>query len=220
MGKIIDISVEVYSGMQTHNRGDYYGDPGDVQILDVRTPDMPGARGGTGRRISMLFHHGTHVDAPEHQISGGRQIGDYPIERFVGKCLLVDLTKSKKAGSDITPAELEEMIGDKIKGVDMLLFKQDESIPENQRPGLDDACYAWCAVRGIKMMNGSDVFSRAPSKSNQESYRALLRSDILNLDTVTNLAQIKSEKFQLIVLPIKVTPAEASPARAIVIEED
>jgi len=220
MGRIIDISVGVYSGMRIHDGGDYgdyYGDPGLVQILNIRVPDMPGARGGTARRINMLLHHGTHVDAPEHQISGGKQISDYPLDRFIGKALLVDLSKARKEnGGDITPAELEAMVGKKIQGIDILLFKQDATIPEKQRPRLDNACYQWCAAHGIKMMNGSDVFSRTPG---QNSYRALLGNDILNLHNVANLDQIKNERVQLIVLPLKITPAEAAPARAIVIED-
>lgn len=220
MGRIIDISVGVYSGMRIHAGGDYddyYGDPGNVQILNIRTPDMPGAKGGTARRINMLLHHGTHVDAPEHQFAGGKQITDYPLDRFIGKALLVDLSKAgKKNDGDITPAELAAMVGKKLQGIDVLLFKQDESIPKKQRPGLDNACYKWCAARGIKLMNGSDVFSRA---AGQNAYRALLGNDILNLHNVANLDQIKSERVQLIVLPLKITPAEAAPARAIVLED-
>ncbi len=220
MGRIIDISVGVYSGMRIHAGGDYddyYGDPGDVQILNIRTPDMPGARGGTARRVTMLLHHGTHVDAPEHQIAGGKQISDYPLDRFIGQALLVDLSKARKQnGGDITPAELEEMVGKKIQGIDMLLFKQDETIAAKQRPRLDNTCYHWCADHGLKLMNGSDVFSRAPG---QNAYRALLGNDILNLHNVANLDKIKSERVQLIVFPLKISPAEAAPARAIVIEE-
>lgn len=220
MRRIIDISVDVYSGMRIHSGGDYgdyYGDPGDVQILNIRTPDMPGARGGTARRITMLLHHGTHVDAPEHQVAGGKQIADYPLDRFIGNTLLVDLAKARRRNEgDISPAELEEMVGKKIQGIDILLFKQEETKPKKERPSLDNACYEWCAARGIKMMNGSDVFSRAPG---QNAYCALLGNDILNLHNVANLDQIKNERVQLIVFPLKISPAEAAPARAIVIED-
>ena len=104
----------------------------------------------------MLFHHGTHVDAPEHQCPGGKQVDDYPINRFLGNALLVDLS-NRTTNEYITPGELEEMIGQKLQGIDMLLFKVDETKSKNQRPALDSACFKWCADHGIKMMNGHDV---------------------------------------------------------------
>jgi len=218
--RIIDISVGVHAGMRIHSGGDYddyYGDPGDVRIENIRTPDLPGARGGTARRISMLTHHGTHIDAPEHQVVGGKQISDYPLERFMGTALVVDLSNvGKKNAEEISPAELQAMLGKKLQGIDILLFRQDETKPKKERPALDNSCFEWCAAHGIKMMNGSDVFSRAPG---QDSSRALLSSDILNIHNVMNLDQIHVERVQLIALPLKISPAEASPARVIVIEE-
>jgi arylformamidase len=38
--------------------------------------------------LSIHSHAGTHMDAPSHVISGGMNIKDIPVEKFVGKCMV------------------------------------------------------------------------------------------------------------------------------------
>jgi len=44
--------------------------------------------------LSLASHTGSHVDAPLHKLAGGRSLDEIPLERFVGKALLVDLRDS------------------------------------------------------------------------------------------------------------------------------
>jgi arylformamidase len=38
--------------------------------------------------LSIHSHAGTHMDAPSHVISGGMNIKNIPVEKFVGKCMV------------------------------------------------------------------------------------------------------------------------------------
>jgi arylformamidase len=40
--------------------------------------------------LSIHSHAGTHMDAPSHVISGGMNIKDIPVEKFVGKCMVCE----------------------------------------------------------------------------------------------------------------------------------
>lgn len=55
--------------------------------------------------ISTGLHSGTHIDAPIHKLKNGKTIADYPLERFQGDSLIIDLYY-KKPGSEITLDDL------------------------------------------------------------------------------------------------------------------
>src|SRR5699024_11551396 len=42
-------------------------------------------------KISMSTHIGTHVDAPFHFTNDGEKITDIDIERYIGKCTIIDI---------------------------------------------------------------------------------------------------------------------------------
>lgn len=46
-----------------------------------------------GQEITSSLHVGTHLDAPAHFLSGGKFIGDLPLEFLVGPACVVDLEK-------------------------------------------------------------------------------------------------------------------------------
>jgi kynurenine formamidase len=39
----------------------------------------------------MRLHAGSHVDAPEHNVCGGTQIHELPLETFIGDAIIADL---------------------------------------------------------------------------------------------------------------------------------
>lgn len=78
--KIIDLSMKIYDGMET-----YPGDP-DVKIEQVHFLNF---HGWNLKKITMGTHTGTHVDAFSHMDSGGSSLDEIPIEKFMGKAILV-----------------------------------------------------------------------------------------------------------------------------------
>ena len=90
-GKIVDISLELDPknfGMRTPA-----GFTKDMQFaMEVlKEHDAPGGAGQIVRGVHMRLHAGSHVDAPEHNVRGGTQIHQLPLELFIGEAIVADL---------------------------------------------------------------------------------------------------------------------------------
>ncbi len=46
-----------------------------------------------GQEITMTLHVSTHLDAPAHFLSGGKFVGDLPLDFLVGPACVVDLER-------------------------------------------------------------------------------------------------------------------------------
>lgn len=224
MARLIDISIDIYSGLKQWPPYE------DTEITTVLTPDMPGASGRTTRKMTGLVHSGTHIDAPEHMIPGGKQVYEFPLEMCYGEAVVADL-RHVGPGSAITAADLEKAVGDKIKEGDMLLIRTGRS-GWSKRLDTDgyvayvaDAPYMapdaskWCVGKKIKLV-GADCRPDSAEDTNFTAEKILLRAGILYLKNVDNLDAIKKDRVKLIAFPIKFIGTEAAMTRAVVVEED
>lgn len=84
MGDIIDLTVPIGPDMAV-----YPGDPRPERRL---VSDLAKGDPVTASVITLGAHIGTHVDLPAHFIRGGRTLGDYPIDAFIGPAHVLDLT--------------------------------------------------------------------------------------------------------------------------------
>ena len=69
----------------------------------LKEHDAPGGAGQIVRGVHMRLHAGSHVDAPEHNVRGGTQIHQLPLELFIGDAIIADL-RDKLPGKPITKA--------------------------------------------------------------------------------------------------------------------
>ena len=109
-GKIVDISLELDPknfGMRTPA-----GFTKDMQFaMEVlKEHDAPGGAGQIVRGVHMRLHAGSHVDAPEHNVRGGTQIHQLPLELFIGEAIVADL-RDKLPSQAITADDLEKRVG-------------------------------------------------------------------------------------------------------------
>lgn len=79
--KIVDISLELDPrnfAMRTPA-----GFKKDMQFAMevIKEHDAPGGAGQIVRGVHMRLHAGSHVDAPEHNVRGGTQIHELPLDR-------------------------------------------------------------------------------------------------------------------------------------------
>jgi len=70
------------------------------------------------------LHAGSHIDAPEHNVKGGKQVQDLPLETFAGDAVIADL-RHLVPGKAITAEELERAVGTVIRRGDRLLLRTD-----------------------------------------------------------------------------------------------
>jgi arylformamidase len=81
--RVIDISVPNGPGQHF-----YPGDP-EPKVESVRRIEN-----GDVCNLSLLSmgsHTGTHVDAPYHFLKDGPKLGEVPLDRMVGSCVVADL---------------------------------------------------------------------------------------------------------------------------------
>src|SRR5580704_15535494 len=124
--KIVDISLELDAksfGMRTPA-----GFNKDMQfaIEVLKEHDAPGGAGQIVRGVHMRLHAGSHVDAPEHNVRGGTQIHQLPLDHFVGEAIIADL-RDKMPGKPIAASDLESAIGTKIRRGDRVLLRTDHN---------------------------------------------------------------------------------------------
>src|SRR5713226_7899299 len=112
--KIVDISLELDPrnfAMRTPA-----GFTKDLQFAmeGLKEHDAPGGAGQVVRGVHMRLHAGSHVDAPEHNVRGGAQIHQLPLNLFIGDAIIADL-RDKLPSQAITEKDLEKRLDNRIR---------------------------------------------------------------------------------------------------------
>src|SRR5260370_25935094 len=112
--KIIDISLELDPknfGMRTP---DGFKKDMQFEMETLKEHEAPGGAGQIVRGVHMRLHAGSHVDAPEHNVPGGTQIHQLPLELFIRHALVADL-RDKMPGKAITKKDLDPAAAPRIR---------------------------------------------------------------------------------------------------------
>lgn len=183
----------------------YSGDPSiTIEPAGVLIRD-----GWNDHRISFGTHIGTHMDAPLHMIEGGKSLNQFPIEKFVGRGIVIDV-------SDGFTLEVVQQAN--TQPGDIVLFRTGmgsryhEPVYFEDYPVMSEEVAHWLVERKVKMI-GVD----AGSVDNQEGFpihRILLTGEVLIIENLTNLDQLKGKDFMVYALPLKLE-LDGAPARVI-----
>lgn len=209
MAKIIDISVDIYTGMPF-----YPGDPG-AHIEPVHT--LAGGAVANIAELRLGSHVGTHVDAPRHFLEGGTTVDRLSLEALVGPARVLDLTGVEEliSAGDLKAAGL--------KGAARVLMKTRNSAlwsePEFQRRyvALDEDAARLLADSGVLLV-GIDYLS--VERFRPEAYKVhetLLGAGMALLEGI-DLSAVAAGDYQLCCLPLKVRGGDGAPARAVLME--
>jgi arylformamidase len=221
---IIDLSLELDSrsfAMRTPA-----GFKRDMQFaMEVlKDHDAPGGAGQIVRGVHMRLHAGSHVDAPEHNVPGGTQIHELPLETFIGDAIVSDL-RDKLPGKAINAQDLQAAVGGRVRRGDRLLLRTDHNNTYDggsekwmsESPYLTIGATRWCIDMGIVIVgydfyHGNDEHD-APRMFHNS--RTLSEHGVITMPYLKNLNLITMDRFTLIGLPLNIIGAEASPVRAV-----
>jgi len=162
-------------------------------------------------QFSMSTHSGTHADAPFHYDNNGIPIDKVPVERYMGRALVVSLT----GRSAIGVTDVESL---RLRQVDRLLVRT-LSCPDpdwfNERfTYFEPAAIRQLADLGVQLI-GTDAHSMDPLTSKElPSHAACCEAGILILENL-RLAEVPDGEYELIALPLKLVGADGSPVRAV-----
>ena len=190
---IVDLSVSFDKGMALID-----GDPPPKVTLEASITE----HGVNMQMVSMLNHIGTHIDAPAHMIDGGKTLGSYPIDKFVGPGKVIDVS----GGYDRSMiASVGVSAGDIV-----LIYNSNKTaseppeMPMGFAQGLIDI--------GIKMIGVESI-----TLDDAESFplhKVFLAADVMVTESLTNLDQLIGKDFTIYALPLRID-LDGAPARVI-----
>ncbi len=194
----------------------------EMEVL--KEHDAPGGAGQIVRGVHMRLHAGSHVDAPEHNVRGGTQIHQLPLDLFIGDAVIADL-RDKIPGQAITEKDLEKRLDNRIKKGDRLLLRTDHNNSYDggsetwmkQSPYLTIGATMWCIDKGVTIV-GYDFYHGNDEPGAPRVFhnsRTLSEHGVITMPYLKNLDRIGKDRCTLIGLPLNVIGAEASPVRAV-----
>ena len=160
--KIVDISLELDDSKFSMRTP--LGFKKDLQFrLEVlKEHDAAEGAGQIVRGVHMRLHAGSHIDAPEHNVKGGKQVQDLPLGTFAGDAVIADL-RHLVPGKAITAEELERTVGAVVRRGDRLLLRTDVNktymIDDwmKRSPYLRSDGTRWCIDKGVVLV-GYDFY--------------------------------------------------------------
>jgi kynurenine formamidase len=181
-----------------------------------------------GYNLELLFlssHTGTHMDAPHHFLEKGAKIHEISLEKLVSEAALI---KSKKSGCEsITKTDIQnfEKKHGKIERSSSVIFSTgwqrnlQKKYYFTKNPGLSVSAAKYLASKKINLVGIDSPSIDLGTDSKFSVHQIFAKKGILIVENLANLEKIKSSKFHLVVLPLKLKNATGSPVRAIAFVE-
>ena len=203
---IYDVSVPIGNGMPV-----WPSDPA-VSLITTAIPSIDRRRTIRVTSIQMGSHTGTHIDAPNHFVEGGKKLHEIPLKALVGEVSVFHIAHVPA----ITRRHLELL--DWV-GVKRVLFKTDNS--DHWKDGkfyenfvyLEPDAAQFLVERGLRLV-GIDYLSIAPFGDPVPTHRALLGAGVVVLEGV-DLRGVEPGAYDLFAPPVRFVGADGAPARAL-----
>lgn len=196
---LIDLSVPLNESTPV-----YPGDPTTkIQLAGILEKD-----GYEDHYVCIGTHAGTHIDAPRHMVAMGKNLGQIPVDRFIGQGVYVRVGKK---------FDLEEIKKADIKEGNIVLFHTGmsdvyhESAYYDDYPAITEDIANYLVERKVKMV-GVDMCS--VDHEPFPVHRILLKNNVLIIENLTNLADLAGKEFKIYAFPIKLQ-IDGAPARVV-----
>ncbi len=190
---------------------------GDAPMSFTFLKDMRRGDGFTLSAYSLGAHSGTHIDAPQHFVTGGASIDRVPLAPLIGLARVIDIADGVQA---IDAAELNRH---DWRGAPRVLFRTRSSLRGWMASPVFHRDFAYVApdaaqlladagvqLVGIDYLSAEQFGAPAPA-----AHRILLGKGIPIVEGLS-LAGVQPGDYDLVVLPLKVAGHEGAPARAVV----
>jgi kynurenine formamidase len=214
--KIIDLTLTVSDKIPTF--------PGSPQPSFIPWENVK----EDGYNLELLFlstHTGTHMDAPYHFLEKGAKIHEISLKKLVSETVLIK--SKKKDGESITKTDIQkfEKKHGKIVSFSSVIFytgwqrNLQKKYYFTKNPGLSVSAAKYLASKKINLVGVDSPSIDLGTDSKFSVHQIFAKKGILIVENLANLEKIKSSKFHLVVLPLKLKNATGSPVRAIAFVE-
>jgi arylformamidase len=202
-GKWIDISQPLQN-----NIAEWPGDtPFSYEVAYTKTETGSVNIG----KLSTSTHMGTHIDAPFHFDDNGLKVLDLPIDLYIGRARVLDVSGKKSIGR----ADLEDI---DFGGAERILLKTGSRLDPNVFPEIFTYLRAdigpLLKERGVRLI-GVDTPSVDPETSKTvEAHHSLNENGVMILENIV-LSEVEPGDYELIALPLPLKDGDGSPVRAV-----
>lgn len=208
MVKIIDLTHTIMERMPVY--------PGteEPQLLKPYTIEVQGFR---ETKLSFYSHTGTHMDAPAHMLSMGKNLEEFSLDKFIGKAVILEFKnkRSKKIQiEDLSPLEV------KLREAEFLIINTGWHVywgsPQYFKdfPALTEEAAKWLLQFNLKgvAIDAISIDSMESQKFNV--HEAFMKEDMIIIENLNNLSSITEDIFTFIAMPLKYKEADGAPVRA------
>lgn len=175
--------------------------PGDPKVA-ITTAGTLTKDGFSDSLLTFGTHVGTHIDAPAHMIKDGKTLDQYPLERFIGRAIILDIRM------DIP----------QLAGVDAVFFytgASDRFAEESYwheyevitQPILKELTKHTIGMVGVDTCSVDD-------QDDFPVHKELLSHDILIIENLANLKGLVGKTVEFTALPLSVA-LDGAPCRVI-----
>jgi len=210
--KIIDLTLTVSDEIPTF--------PGSPQPSFIPWENVK----EDGYNLELLFlstHTGTHMDAPYHFLEKGAKIHEISLKKLVSEAVLIK--SKKKGGESITKTDIQkfEKKHGKIDDFSSVIFSTgwqrnlQKKYYFTKNPGLSVSAAKYLASKKINLVGIDSPSIDLGTDSKFSVHQIFAKKGMLIVENLANLDKIKSSKFHLVVLPLKLKNATGSPVRAV-----
>ena len=164
--------------------------------------------------VTLSPHTGSHADAPLHYDANGVSIAEVPLDRYLGRCRVVDV---RGAGPLVEPRHLQPHLDGMPP---RLLLRTYDRVPAHW-----DSAFTAIAPATIELLHdhgarliGIDTPSLDPEQSKTlDSHQRVRACGMAVLEGIV-LDDVDPGDYELIALPLKWQGLDASPVRAVLRE--
>jgi len=196
--KIIDLTMPIGNSTPV-----LPGDPGP-EITRYASIEK---EGWNLHRLSLHTHLGTHIDAPWHLLANGKKLSEFPIEKFIGRAVLKNVTGQKEIDTDLAGVHPGDIL------ILRTGYTTEVSSPDffNSNPVVSRKLAEKIVAKSVGII-GIDTASvdRPPF----EIHKYLLSRDILILENLINLDKLP-DTFEIFILPLNLQNTDGSPCRVV-----
>jgi arylformamidase len=188
--------------------------PGDRRVEIAWTLLMERGDSVNVAALTTSVHSGTHVDGFMHVTRDGETAAQMPLDAYIGRCIVIDV-----AGCDVV--DESDVAGIDLHAAERVLFRTRSTVDAMRFPQpfahISLPLAERIARAGVRLI-GTDAPSVDPVDSKTlDAHHAFVRGRVAILENVV-LTDVRPGEYTLVALPLKLTEADSSPVRAILLE--
>jgi kynurenine formamidase len=202
--RVIDLSLKISQSLKVF--------PGSPQPCFVPWTSFS-KHGYDSEALFMSTHTGTHMDAPSHFVPGRPSI-----DRVVAEAVVVRIPK--KLNELVEASDLKDQ---EIKANDAVVIatgwekkiRARNYMTEN--PGLSASAARFLVRKKVSIVAIDGPSIDAGADAAFTAHKILLSENVLVVENLCNLDRIATNRFMLVVAPLKIQGSTGSPVRAIAV---